>query len=93
MEVVAALEFLFQKFDALLVDFDGSEFHGAVQEVLRERAVARTDFQHNVVLIYGQVPRNQFRGRDIQEVLSEFSAAGSIHDVKNRKSLLLHLGP
>lgn len=30
VKVFAALEFLFQKFDALLVDFDGSELHGSV---------------------------------------------------------------
>lgn len=30
VEVFAALEFLLQKFDALLVDFDGSELHGSV---------------------------------------------------------------
>ena len=34
VEVFTALEFLFQKFDALLVDFDGSELHGTVQQVL-----------------------------------------------------------
>ena len=30
VEVLAALEFLLQKFNALLVDFDGSELHGSV---------------------------------------------------------------
>lgn len=85
VEVFAALEFLFQKFDALLVDFDGSELHGTVQQVLCEGAVPRADFQHAVAFIGRQVPCNQLCGRDVQKVLAKFATAGSVHGEKDRK--------
>ena len=85
VKVFAALEFLFQKFNALLVDFDGSELHGPVQQVLCEGAVPRADFQHAVAFIGRQVPCNQLCGWDIQKVLAEFTTAGSVHGRKDRK--------
>ena len=84
MEVLAAPEFFLQKFDALLVDFDGSEFHGAIQQVFREGAVAGADFQNVLARFCRQVSRNHLCGRYIQKVLAEFATACSIHNVKDR---------
>ena len=86
MEVLAAPEFFLQKFDALLVDFDGSEFHGAVEQVLREGAVAGADFQDVLARFCRQVSRNHLCGRYIQKVLAEFAAACSVHRVKDRNN-------
>ena len=87
MEVLAAPEFFLQKFHALLVDLDGSEFHGAVEQVLREGAVAGADFQNVLARFCRQVSRDHLCGRYIQKVLAEFATACSIHVGKDRKSL------
>ncbi len=84
VEILAALEFFLQKFHALLVDFDGSELHGALNQVLRQGAVPRADFKHPVARIRRQIARNHLRGRYIQKILAKFTAAGSIHTAKDR---------
>ena len=84
-EILAALEFLFQKFDTLFVDLDSSELHGAVEQVFRQRAVPRADLQHGLARLRRQIPRNHLRGRNIQEILTKLTATCSIHIGKDSK--------
>ena len=85
VEILAALEFLFQKFDTLLVDLDSSELHGAVEQVFRQRAVPRANFQHGLTRLRRQITRDHLRCRNIQEILTKLTATCSIHTVKDRK--------
>ena len=85
VEILAALEFLFQKFDTLLVDLDSSELHGAVKQVFRQCAVPRANLQHGLARLRRQITRNHLRGRNIQEILTKLTATCSIHIPKDRK--------
>lgn len=84
MEVLALAEFFVQHGNALLVDFDGGEVHAAVQQVLREGAMARADFKHGFAFVCGQITCDGDGGFYIQKVLAKFTTTCSIHVCKCR---------
>ena len=85
VEVLVALEFFVQNFDALLVDFNSGEFQPAIEQVLRKSAVTRPNFKNEFASFGGQVACDGGGGFNIQKVLSKFATASSIHDEEYRK--------
>lgn len=84
MEVLAPCEFFVQDGDALLVDFDGGEFHATVQQVLREGSMAGSDFKHGFAFVCWQITCDSDCSFYIQKVLTKFTTTCSIHVCKCR---------